>query len=675
MRRHPLCLPLLIAGLFAAAGVARSATWPGPAPCNGTLQACIDAQPPAGEVLIDTDGPIDEAVDIGKPFALAGASGRMPAFAPGRRVRAQFAGGDSGIVVLRRLKFQDARVELAHAGHGNVDFDVAELEFSSSGPAIRAGILVDLPAVVPATRRVRLARNRLRVATPGFLEAAIALRLGGQAVEAIIEWNLLEAVGGGGGIGIGVEVEGGANAQVRVHGNEVRGEFGRDAILVAEGRALIAPSTVDVQIANNVAIGPRTLFGGGIGLRVYDGTMEAQVINNTVVQSEYGILLQPWSGGGRLGTGTISGRLFNNLLAFNFDGILRHAPVIGSLNHDYNLRFGMRNSIGTLPLGPNEVTANPRLRAVEAPRLSATSPARDAGNPFALLFVPNPDHDADGLRRFAGPTVDIGAYEFGHRSVSVRKTSAAAEAFTAVADPQIDADRAARLFPTANFHAGGTDNLHPLGVFDLFDQWWVRNSNGAVMGQGAAFNLFSATGSSSNGVRQHVASGANTLDGATLIDWSLSNDRPDQILLFAQATAFGAPANPHPVALHYDSGRWQLVTTNGSPFTTNTTWNLYAQRPSPNAFRHIVATTAATSVIDHPLLNGQPCARAHVSPIAHGGSNGIVFDLEYVTGSRRWRLFSGSGSFPAGARFNVVVVPEQVEQCSIGRLFRDGFEP
>jgi hypothetical protein len=55
-------------------------------------------------------------------------------------------------------------------------------------------------------------------------------------------------------------------------------------------------------------------------------------------------------------------------------------------------------------------------------------------------------------------------------------------------------------------------------------------------------------------------------------------------------------------------------------------------------------------------------------------SNGILLDVEYRADLGRWRLFSGVGTSSADAQFNIVVLPEQVEQCAVGRLFRDSFE-
>jgi hypothetical protein len=658
---------------------ADAATWPGPAPCDTSLQACIDAQPAGAEVIVDSNGPIDEAISFGKSLSLRGASGRLPRFAAGRSIRADFSGNAAVRVSVARLALRDGAIELRHFDGGGVDFHIEDVEIESSGPSARAGIYIGLFQDSSAARSITLQRNRLRVAAPSLFDAAAYLLLRGQDVTADLRWNRIEAVGMGDGWGVMADVSGSADVDLRLFHNEVRGGFGRGGIQVSEGLfSASAPSSVRAQVASNAVIGAPGRLGGGIHATLKNGSIDLQAINNTVTSSGWGLTLLGWgdSGDGPP-TGSFSGRVFNNLVAYNRRGMEGTASLFDTLSVDYNLVYGSSVSPGSLAPGANGLTTNPQLVSIEAPRLRPGSPAIGAGNSFALLFVPgSSNHDADGLRRLVGTSIDSGAYEFGHRSVAVRKASATAESFVAVADAQIDADRGARLFPTVNFRAGGVANPHPLGVFDLSDQWWVRNTNGAAMAQGTAFNLFSAQGTSATGLRQHTATGANTFSSASRLEWSVINDRPDHIALFAEASGFGATVEPSPLALSYSApaGRWELVTTNGAEFTTNTVFNLYAQAPSPNAFRHTVATAGKTSVIDHPLLNGNECARAHVSALAHGGANGILADLEYVTGSGRWRLYSNPGDFSAGAQFNIVVVPEQIEQCTTGRLFRDSFE-
>ena len=75
----PLCL---LPGLACAGGVA--SVWPGAAPCNTTLQACVDATPEGGTVSIATDTPIAENINLyNRSISLVAAAGRKPNFASG----------------------------------------------------------------------------------------------------------------------------------------------------------------------------------------------------------------------------------------------------------------------------------------------------------------------------------------------------------------------------------------------------------------------------------------------------------------------------------------------------------------------------------------------------------------------------------------------------------------
>jgi hypothetical protein len=670
--RLSCCGLLLLVGTVCAAP-ASAANWPGDAPCNTTLQACIDAQPAGGAVVIVSTTLIDESIQLTKAFTLRGPPGDLARFAPGRGIAARFGGDSLAAVTLARLALQDAHITLDHLGWGGAAFLLEHSQVVSSSAASAAGITVDLPVSGSAARSVTLRSNRLRTATPSSMDAGIDLRLSGSAVSADLRWNSVQAVGPTPGWGILAQVSEGATATLRLMGNEVRDGFDNSAIGISEGRWSGTPSTVVAHLANNTVVGRHGRTGGAIRVMVSHGSIDAQIINNTVTSSGIGVYLGRWQDEVP-GTGIVTGRLFNNLLAFNRSGMQADPPFLAGISANYNLRYGVTELTGNIPLGANGINADPLLRAVAAPRLQADSPAIDAGNALALAFVPGlADHDGDGLRRLVGPAVDIGAHEFGQRSVLVGKHSATAETFVAVADPAIDAERSARLFPTVNFAASGVANAHPLGVFDFSEQWWIRNANNSNIPQHATFNLLAAGGTAATGVTVHAASGANTLDDSTLIQWAQVNGAADRIILFAQATPFGAVANPHPVALRYAGGFWNLSTGSAANFTTPTQWHLYAQAPSPNAFRHVVGTSALSSKIDHPLLNDTRCAQLHVSALAHGGANGLVYDVDYA--ASRWRLYSNSGAFSAGAQFNVLVLPEQVERCTVGRLFRDGLEP
>src|SRR5687768_6848833 len=90
---------LLVAALllcFASGASAALRTWPGVAPCNTTLQACLNAAG-AGDVIdIATNVPIDESLSTAQSLTIRAANGYSPRLAAGRSLVANppvIAGG------------------------------------------------------------------------------------------------------------------------------------------------------------------------------------------------------------------------------------------------------------------------------------------------------------------------------------------------------------------------------------------------------------------------------------------------------------------------------------------------------------------------------------------------------------------------------------------------------
>jgi hypothetical protein len=647
--------------------------WPGSGACAGTLQACIDAASVGAIVEIDSNAEIDEALVIPNSRTLRAAPGRRPSLAPGRSIVGSFSGVSAAFVNVHGLRLRDGHIRLTHSGTGAAGFEVTDCVIESSGPNVPAGIRIELPTDTTASRQIAIARNQLHVGAPGLLDAGIYVRVEAGPASIDIRHNRVRARGETAGYGIYLDSSFGADVSADVFANEVGGSFG-SALALTEGRFSSTAATLSARVVSNVLIGGGNFRGGGLQLTVGNGSMPLTALNNTVVFGR-GVVISRWGGSGPR-TGSVTGQIQNNLIAYTRFGLQNSPDIGGSASNDYNLKW-QNNPAGLHTAGANDINADPRLRTPLAPRLTAGSPAINAGNGFALLLAPQlADTDGDGLRRIVG-VVDIGAYEYGHRAFSHRKTASTSTPDTPVTDPEVAFDSARRLFVTQNFRAGLVVNPHPVGV-SFFDQWFVVNSDGANMPQNAHHNVFVPLGSSSNGVFQHTASGGNTLDDLTQVDWTTVNGDPGWIILATQSTNFGTPFETAATVLDYSGTRWTLRTADASGFNTNTRWNLYAQRPSPQAFLHTVAISnqpagSSATYLDHPLLNGTPCAQIQVSALARSGG-GAVFDLDYDVARGQHRIFSNSGAIPVGARYHVLVNPGQIDECSGGPLFFDGFE-
>ena len=109
---------------------------------------------------------------------------------------------------------------------------------------------------------------------------------------------------------------------------------------------------------------------------------------------------------------------------------------------------------------------------------------------------------------------------------------------------------------------------------------------------------------------------------------------------------------------------------------SNGGFHVYAQPPSINAFRHVASgpsVSGSVTLLRHPLLDGNPCARLHVTPVTDFGAvNGHHTGIYYAGGAfQRWAIFNQDfGAMPTGAQFHIVI-DAAGSQCG---LFRDGFE-
>ena len=109
---------VLLVGAPAAAQFPVLYTWPGGAPCAGTLQACIDAAGADDTVEIATDGPIDEDVTSFGSLDLTAAFGFTPRFAPGRSIVANTSGSSDQAIRIQGLTLDGGSIEINHVQNG-----------------------------------------------------------------------------------------------------------------------------------------------------------------------------------------------------------------------------------------------------------------------------------------------------------------------------------------------------------------------------------------------------------------------------------------------------------------------------------------------------------------------------------------------------------------------------
>ncbi len=646
-------------------------SWPGVAPCAGTLQACIDASAASDTVLIVTDTPITQSLFLPRSITLEGATGFSAQMATGLNIEGNSTDDNPYIVTVRRIALTNARIILSHNRAGTANIEIRRVSIVSTGSANAAGIRVQAGSGGAAT--VRVADNRLRVAAPGLFDAALEVSFAANNGTALIDFNHIEGVGDGSGWGILAQVNGAGAPTMTVINNEVNGRFGRAAIGISEGLLSSIASTLTARVMGNAVIG-RARQGMGIVHMINNGSINTRTINNTAVGLNYGMRFL--RGSSSAGSGSVSGPAENNLLAYNSQGLSISPEFQTPIVENFNLLFA--NDSNAYTPGALDVTLDPKLRSMTDVRLRDTSWAINAGATtahatFAAAGVGSVD--TDGLRRVKLNRIDIGAYEYGDFSARARADAPSGNSFV-INDSQINLRP--RLFMFATVRAASVTNAWPIGVYYSSPNWRVFNQNIFVpMPVGMEFNLF--VPKESDGTFLHTATAENLSGHFTTINHSDLNNVSNKILLATSNwNPEGVPGvyNNHNTSVGYFTPSWFVLNTDFGDINVGASFNIYSQDPSPNAYVHTannLNTLAAITYLDHPLLNATPCAQINLTPRTglHGDT---AFVAIYAAGAQRWAIANANDTaMTIGAEFNVVIDAAQVAACA-GVLFGDGFE-
>jgi hypothetical protein len=673
------CLLILAAQPAAAA----TRIWPGGAPCATTLQACIAGSANGDTINIASNGPIDENINLfDRSLTLRASNGFRPRLAAGRWLSITTSSilGNQAVNV-SGISLMDGYVTVRYNGTGTGTYDLRDLEANSFTLEAAAG-----------TVNAMVYNNRITGTSGGLNGGLLRFNNRGAVLNADAWFNRVRVTTPGLSAGSGILVDqiDAASGTVRLHGNTVRGAFSRSAIFVSEGLFSASPSSFNARVYNNVTVcgGTADFNGGkGIGFVVSSGSINMQTVNNTVSNCYDGISASQWSGG--TAGASISGLAWNNLIVANY-GLFLNQPLASGVTNNYNLINATNNTNGGFALGANTILSPANLVSSGNPRLSATSPAIGAADlptlGFGLIFNGLPSLDADGLRRLKGPgssDPDIGAYEYGDLGFMHTASASSSSHITLINNPITDGNAAHDLFAVPNFDGGGVGpNVaynQPFGSWYTASRWSLFGENTAVNIPGNAhFNVFvPALG---NGRFRHLATAANTSGWASTLDDSSLNDLSDRIVLVNQNFTAGAQYNPHPVGVLYFAfggpGVWSIINLDqlgsGGDIPLGAGFSVYAQAPSPNAFRAVQPSNALSLRLDHPLLNNTPCAQVMVTRML--GSNPVTGHFDVYYSAPYWNIWSYGSLMTAGDQFNVVVNPAQVELCSSGAIFANGFE-
>lgn len=402
-----LCFPQLASGL--------TLTWPGDAPCGGTLQACIDAAAAGDIVELATNDDIMEDLQIAKSLTLRAAEGFAPVI-----------GGAVEQKSVDLCPFFEPEA-------GPVSIEIEGLAFDF------ARLRCDIGPGKPH-RRLVLRNNAITflLNESGFPVIDFRLR---SAADVLIEGNDIRfALDHNGVPAIGLDVRD-VGADIVVENNEIAstgngiGIFGSDA---AGMQAIVNRNRITASIPANSGIGIEFDFRNGgiyeaaaLGNVVYGvggcncgrnsgihlttpnftGDAMLTVTNNTIVDNDAPGLLAVLDGSGDL---TLN--VYNNHLSANAGGgfwlsNFSTGPVSlnGGTNNSYANGFAdLFQNIA--PLTPTAFDPSFVDASASDFRLRADSPLIDAGTDAPAGGTTTIDAESDS--RISGAAIDVGAYEF-----------------------------------------------------------------------------------------------------------------------------------------------------------------------------------------------------------------------------------------------------------------------
>jgi hypothetical protein len=377
---------LVLAGGRAA--LAETRTFPGAAPCDTTLQACVDGATEGDVVQLATNGPIAEGVSIAKSLTLEAAPGFTPQFAAAHNVDVQMT-DPARTVVVRALTMLGGTIHASSSGNATHHVTITDCHVTNTDTTGSRGL--EVSATSPMTAVVE--RNTL--VSNGYPVSFSSYSGTGDVTVSIAGNQIRKAEVGQSATGIELDLRGGF-------------------VVTADVRSNLVSDVADCNC------------GGAVGFDLYTSdTVSATVnlVNNTIdLVGDAGINVAT-PGVGQL----LAVNIFNNVVTRTARGLqLPAANPRLTVSHGNNDFFsnGAANVYGGYPAGPGTVSVDPLFVSLISKDYHLTS-----GSPLVNAGTNSPpgglsDLDVDGNVRIADGTVDIGAFEYGSTPPTTTTTTA-----------------------------------------------------------------------------------------------------------------------------------------------------------------------------------------------------------------------------------------------------------
>ena len=409
---HAFDAAALAAALLAGTANAATLTYPGVAPCNTTLQACVTGAGANDTIEIAQNALIAESVDIDKSLTIQPAAGFLP------QVQFFFTAvtTTSKNVTVRGMTGGYGVRALLAPGGGNLTVMVEDSTFTA---ATFSGVTVgdNGAAGTYGTLDATIRNNHIDVPDPGGFgctsgisvvntASQVTARVIGNSIVAVNQYQC-------GGIEGVVGASGGGS--ILIERNEIRGsDFDWGIVFRHFGANPEDPTyPFDGTIVNNLVVGQNGNTGAPAGIVLsadgYNALLRGTVANNTVASGRIGMIVSARTDLGA----NIEVTIANNIVALNSDYDIGIDSALSQVSNDHNLVSS--NAYGYFVPGPGTRIGNPGFVNVAGGdyHLLADSPAIDAGRDSALdaSFT----IDLDGAARRFG-RIDMGAYESPYRA-------------------------------------------------------------------------------------------------------------------------------------------------------------------------------------------------------------------------------------------------------------------
>ena len=686
--------------------------WPGSGDCSGTLQACINAQPNPGIVIIKQNSVIAETtLTINKGLYLSAGVGFKPIF---RNMDMEINVPNNQKVTVQKFQFElssdiftrlsdNSEINIISNNWLNPDSTSNEQEgitvYSENvnttvnikyNTIVSAGYngpgrpLIQISQYSTGLLKVNIHNNHLIKldSDPDTFSKLLDIEnISSGSIEAQVVAN--EMRGAITQIYLRQANDASASMKLGLVSNLITG--------VIDEHSVVDPDPANQTLLSEIETGN---FVGIIGNNTIDG------VKRTTPDVSTGFNFND-----HVTTGSSTINMFNNIVVNT--NVAYDGPATGtssSVTSGGNNVFFNHGTISGLTLIGSDLNQSPQfIKEGDNYALKSNSPGIDRINSSgtSLLYgtgfmTGSPSIDADGMRRFKGPKIDVGAYEWGDRHIFHKATNPVFNS-TGITDDDLDSNPDAITIVTQVLSYLDDSTLYnneAIGIYRTGAKWRIFNQDvSSTMPVNAKFHVYYPYGSSSdflNGLSVYSASGGTS--DVELNDPYINNNVEAGVFATNYwSTASGSVYNDHPLEIGYQTSnnKWYLANADGVNMTTNAQFFTYNQDASRNVFHHEVSaenTSAYITRIDHPLLNNNPCALPVVTqsttwffgPLFTQNNSNITtyFDGVY------WAILNqnfidmnidvGGGPIPGG-RFNVLVDPQQVYECN-DVIFKNGFE-